>query len=570
MAIFDKAEIDTDMNRIRHFSAQHTVRLCVGVCLLAIGTAIGAWAADTGAAADKPTSMRISSSQYRRTITNIFGSSIVITARFEAEERENGLLAIGALNNSVSEDGFERYHDIAKDVAAQVVDKRHRDVLIPCKPKSETAGDEACARKFLATAGRLLFRRPLNKAEIQALVAVSKDTADKKKDFYAGISTSLVDLLISPDFLFRYRNMEPDPAHPGHFRLDSYSKAAIISSFLWNSNPDDLLLKAAENGSLQTDKGLAKQVDRMISSPEIESGVRSFFSDMLGLDQFDILSKDAKFFPRFTPDAKRDAPEQTLRTVVDHVVNRQGDYRDLFTTRHTFMTRALAALYGVPLLETTDNARPMRWLPYTLPEGDPRAGILSQASFVALYSGAGRTSPTIRGKNFRLNILCQIVPPPPPNIDFTLIQDITNPKFKTVRDRLEAHRTNPSCAGCHRLMDPVGLAFENFDSAGGYRTTENGTRIDTSGEWNGVKFRGPVELTKALHDDPAITACVARKVFAFASGAMPPVNSPQWKEVQAKFADSHFNFLQLMRAVAVSDLLYSVPETRVSMLDRKQ
>ena len=557
------------MNSMHLLSARHATYLAIGIALIGAAISVRALAADTDVSADKPTSMRISSSQYRRTISDIFGSSIVITARFESETRENGLLAIGALNNSVSEDGFERYDEIAKDVAAQVIDKNHRNILIPCKPKSATASDDVCAGKFLSTTGRLLYRRPLKKEEIQTLVGVSKDTADKKKDFYAGISTSLVDLLISPDFLFRYRTLEPDPAHPGRTRLDGYSKATILSSFLWNSNPDDLLLKAAESGSLQTDKGLAKQVDRMITSPEIASGVRAFFSDMLGLDQFDILSKDAKFFPRFTPDAKRDAPEQTLRTIVDHVVNRQGDYRDLFTTRRTFLTRALAALYGVPLVDATDNARPMRWLPYTYPDGDPRAGILSQASFVALYSGAGRTSPTVRGKNFRLNILCQVVPPPPPNIDFSLIQDISNPKFKTVRDRLTAHRTNPTCAGCHRLMDPVGLAFENFDSSGGFRTTENGAPIDTSGEWNGVKFSGPVELTKALHDDPAVTACVARKVFAFASGTMPPTNTAPWKDVQAKFASSNYNFLRLMREVAVSDLLYAVPETRLSALERK-
>jgi hypothetical protein len=557
------------MNGMRHLSARHIAYLTIAIGLIGTAVSVRALAADTDVAADKPTSMRISSSQYRRTISDIFGSSIVITARFESETRENGLLAIGALNNSVSEDGFERYHEIAKDVASQVTDKNHRNILIPCKPKSATASDDVCAREFLSAAGRLLYRRPLQKVEIQALVGVSKNVADKKKDFYAGISASLVDLLISPDFLFRYRTLEPDPAHPRRYRLNGYSKATILSSFLWNSNPDDLLLKAAEDGSLQTDQGLAKQVDRMITSPEIASGVRAFFSDMLGLDQFDVLSKDAKFFPRFTPAAKRDAPEQTLRTIVDHVVNRQGDYRDLFTTRRTFLTRALAAMYGVPLVETTDNARPMRWLPYTYPDGDPRAGILSQASFVALYSGAGRTSPTIRGKNFRLNILCQLVPPPPPGIDFSLIQDISNPKFKTVRDRLEAHRTNPTCAGCHRLTDPLGLAFENFDSSGGFRTTENGAPIDTSGEWNGVNFSGPVELTKALHDDPAVTACAARKVFAFASGTMPPVNTTQWKHLQEKFAGSNYNFLRLMREIAVSDLLYSVPETRVSALERK-
>lgn len=557
------------MNGMRHLSARHLAYCVIAIGLIGAAVSVRALAADADVAADKPTSMRISSSQYRRAISDIFGSSIVITARFESETRENGLLAIGALNNSVSEDGFERYNEIAKDVAAQVTDKNHRDILIPCNPKSASASDDVCARKFLSAAGRLLYRRPLQKVEIQALVGVSKSVADKKKDFYAGISAGLVDLLISPDFLFRYRTLEPDPARPGRSRLDAYSKATILSSFLWNSNPDDLLLKAAEDGSLQTEKGLARQVDRMIASPEIASGVRAFFSDMLDLDKFDILSKDAKFFPRFTPAAKRDAPEQTLRTIVDLLVHRQGDYRDLFTTPRTFMTRALAALYGVPLVETTDNARPMRWLPYTYPDGDPRAGILSQASFVALHSGAGRTSPTDRGKNFRLNILCQTVPPPPPNIDFTLIQDITNPKFRTVRDRLEAHRANPTCAGCHRLTDPMGLAFENFDASGGFRTTENGAPIDTSGEWNGVKFSGPVGLTRALHDDPAVTSCAARKVFAFASGAMPPVNTPQWKAVQAKFASSNYNFLRLMREIAVSDLLYAVPETRVSALERK-
>jgi len=557
------------MNGMRLLSARHVAYLVIAMGLIGTAISVRALAADAVVAADKPTSMRISSSLYRQAISDIFGQSIVITARFESETRENGLLAIGALNNSVSEDGFERYHQIAKDVAAQVTDKSRRNILIPCTPKSAAASDDACARKFFSAAGRLLYRRPLQKVEVQALVGVSRSVADNKKDFYAGISAGLVDLLISPDFLFRYRTLEPDPAQPGRSRLDGYSKAAILSSFLWNSNPDDLLLKAAEDGSLHTDKGLAKHVDRMIASPEIASGVRAFFSDMLGLDKFDVLSKDAKFFPRFTPAAKRDAPEQTLRTIVDHVVHRQGDYRDLFTTRRTYMTRALAAMYGVPLVETTDNARPMRWLPYTYPEGDPRAGILSQASFVALYSGAGRTSPTDRGKNFRMNFLCQAVPPPPPDIDFTLIQDITNPKFKTVRDRLEAHRSNPTCAACHRLTDPMGLAFENFDAAGGFRTTENGARIDTSGEWNGAKFSGPVELTKALHADPAITACAARKVFAFASGAMPPVNTPQWKDVQSKFASSNYNFLRLMREIAVSDLLYSVPETRVSALGRK-
>lgn len=515
--------------------------------------------ADDIAALAKPTSLRISQSQYRQTIADVFGASIMINARFEPETRSEGMLAIGALNVSFSDAAIERYDELARSVAAQVVDEAHRNALIPCKPQSATGRDDTCARTFLAPTGRLLFRRKLTEEEIQNLVAVAGDTAARTNDFYAGLSMSLADMMISPDFLFRYKTLEADPAHPGQERLDGYAKATVLSFFLWNSTPDDLLLKAAESGALHTKAGLAKQVERMISSPAVEGGVRAFFSDMLGFDQFEILSKDPKFFPQFTHKAKADAPEQTLRTIVDHLIARQGDYRDLFKTRNTFLTRSLAALYGVPLVEVTDNAQPMKWQPYTFPEGDPRAGLLAQASFVALFSPAGRTSPTARGKALRENLLCQIVPPPPANVDFTVVQDTESPIYKTARDRLTAHRNNPVCAGCHRITDPVGLALENFDSSGVFRMTENGAPIDTSGDWNGVKFAGPVGLAKLLHDEPAITSCVAKKAFAFGTGYMPKNDDPQWIAIQSKFADSHYNFVRLLREIALSDLLYSLP-----------
>lgn len=130
----------------------------------------------------------------------------MINVRFDPDTRDNGLLAIGALSTSFSEAGIERYDEIARDVAAQVVDKRHRDVLIPCKPRSATASDDACAVAFLTATGRLLYRRPLTESEIQSLVMISRDAANKAKDFYAGLSLSLADMLISPDFLFRYKN----------------------------------------------------------------------------------------------------------------------------------------------------------------------------------------------------------------------------------------------------------------------------------------------------------------------------------------------------------------------------
>jgi hypothetical protein len=215
----------------------------------------------------------------------------------------------------------------------------------------------------------------------------------------------------------------------------------------------------------------------MLDSPRIKSGVRAFFIDMLQFDLFDTLAKDAKIYPKWTVKAAQEAQEQTLRTIVDLLLTQRGDYRDLFTTRKTFLTPLLGSIYRVPVAQ---NVAP--WQPFIFPEGDPRAGIQSQASFVALHSHEGMSSPTLRGKALREVLLCEPIPAPPANVNFAVAQDTHNPDFKTMRDRLTAHRTDPTCAGCHKLMDPPGLALENFDSDAGYRIAENGQPLDTRGE----------------------------------------------------------------------------------------
>ncbi len=525
------------------------------VSLAAATPAIVVWAADTAPAADEPTSVRLSPSQFRQTIADVFGTGIVISGRFEPEVREQGLLAVGARKASITDMGLERYDELARNIAAQVVDERNRVTLIPCKPKSATAADDACARTFLASAGKLLYRRSLNDGELAALVKVAGDSANGLKDFYAGVGTSVANMLVSPNFLFRYKFVEADADNAGKFRLDSFSKAQALSYLLWNSTPDAMLIDAAESGKLHTKAGLQFQVDRMLSSPRVEGGIRAFFSDMLGFSDFEVLSKDPMFFPRYTIRVKEESQEQTLRTIVDHIVKRQGDYRDLFTTPNTFLTRALASLYAVPLVETTDNGQPMRWIPYTYPEGDPRAGILAHASFVALHSPAGRTSPTGRGKALRENILCQAVPAPPGNVDFSAVEQASR-ELSTARERLAAHATQPMCAGCHKITDPMGLALENFDSSGGYRTTENGAQIDTNVEVSGVKISGAAGLAKAIHGDPAAVSCVAKRIFAFGAGRLPLATDVEWNRIEKAFASSKYNVLSLMREIALSDLFY--------------
>jgi hypothetical protein len=527
-------------------------------CLaLAAGSA---QAQEASAALEVSASVRLSEDQYRQSILDIFGPAIKLTGRFEPGVREEGLLAVGARKIGVTESGLERYDDLARGIARQVVDPANRATFIPCQPKSSTEPDDACARTFLTGIGRSLYRRSLLESEIRELVQVAANSAASAHDFYAGLSTSLATMLISPQFLFRFTFVEPDPAHPGQQRQTAHSKASALSFFLWNSTPDGELLRAAEAGELHTAEGLARQVDRMLSSPRVESSVRAFFSDMLRFSDYETLAKDPAFFPQFTRTAKEDSMEQTLRTIVDHLVAKQGDYRDLFTTRETFMTRSLAALYGIPLVDTTENGQPDRWMPYRFSENDPRAGILSHVSFVALHSPSGRSSPTDRGKAVREVLLCQKVPPPPPNVDFSLVQVTDNPDYKTARERLAVHANVPMCAGCHRMTDPIGLALESYDSSGRFRTMENGAPIDTSGQLNGVKYANARELGEALRNDPAVPACVAKRAFEYGTATLPPTGDPRWTQVTERFQESGYKFMELMRQIALCDLFYQVPE----------
>jgi hypothetical protein len=183
-------------------------------------------------------------------------------------------------------------------------------------------------------------------------------------------------------------------------------------------------------------------------------------------------------------------------------------------------------------------------------------------SFVALHSHPGRSSPTLRGKALREVILCQKVPDPPGNVNFNIVQDTTNPLYKTVRQRLTAHRTEATCAGCHKLMDPVGLGMENFDAIGGYRAAENGAAIDPSGEIDGVTFKDAAGLGRAVHDHPAAPACLVDRLYAYAVGRTAAKSEADWlrSELQKSVAADGYRLMPLMRRIATSDAFFRVSQ----------
>lgn len=499
-----------------------------------------------------PQSRLLSQRQYLNVIGDVFGTDIKVAARFPPVRRENGLAAINASTTEVTPSAFEMFYDSAISIAAQVVDDAHRHLLIPCAPAAADAPDDACARAFFRNVGPRLYRRPLREEELQFQIRAARDGATATKDFYTGLSFGLTGMLVSPKFLMVSDVAESGPG--GTPRLDAYSRATRLSLFLWNAYPDQILLNAAQNGELNREKGVAAQVRRMLASPRFEAGIRSFFEDMLNLGTLDGTDKDPTVYPAFSRRVADAAKEQVLRTVVDHVIARDADYRQLFTTNKTFVTGVLAPIYKMAV------SQPGAWEAVTETPG-VRAGLLTQPFFLAVYAHPGRSSPTRRGKAFREIFLCQKVPDPPPNVNFELFDDASH-KFRTTKERVAAHLGDPVCAGCHRLTDPIGLALENFDGAAQFREQENGVVIDASGQLDKAAFANPSQFAEVVARNPALTSCFVSRMASYAFGRhLDAAAKPLLDRLHADFAAHGYRVKDLMERIATSGVFFEVSAT---------
>lgn len=500
-----------------------------------------------------PTTMRlISADQYRNTVAYVFGSDIQVVANFPLLQRHNGLVSLGATTAMMTPGDLEQFDKAARSIAAQVIDPTHRGTLIPCMPRDPNGADTKCSEQFFSKVGRFLYRRPLSAAELRMQVSIADGAARDRHDFYQGISYGLSGMMTSPKFLYITETSKPDPDRPGQYRLDDYSLASRLSLFLWNALPDDYLLAAAQKGELRDHAGLSRQIDRMIASPRLEEGVRGFFADLLQLQDFESLSKDPVIYPDFTFQASQSVHEQLMRTITNYLLRRDGDYRGLFTTNETFVNRALGPLYRTQVRTQIAD----EWTTYEQ-KVDESAGVLTSLSFLAAHAHPGRSSPTRRGRAIREIFLCQKIPDPPPTVNFTVFENMS--KKLTARDRLKAHALDSSCAGCHNLTDPVGLAFENYDGAGEFRTREHNAVIDTSGTFDGNKIAGVADVGRVMHDHPALVPCIARRVYGYSVGRNPGVADRRWLSWLARqFGSDSYEFPELLKHVAESEAFYAV------------
>jgi hypothetical protein len=504
----------------------------------------------------------LSEDQYRNIIADVFGPHIRVTGRFNPLFRTNGLRSLGARSAEITPASMENFERMAQLISEQIFVPGNRRSIMPCELSQGEDLKQACVREALSLFGELLFRRPMTEVDISTYLAVAEDAIHISGSVYQGLETALARMLISPEFLFVVDRLENGSSD--ETRLSPHSIATRLSFFLWNTTPDRALLKAAETGSLSDSNELERQVDRMLASSKMERGLRNFFSDMLHFDEFATLEKDSLIYPLFNITVAQDAREETLRTIAHHLLSEEGDYRELFTTRLTFVSPSLARIYQIPVTRPDGG-----WTQFEHGQNAQYAGLLSQIGFSALHSHAGRSSPTLRGKAVREIFLCQKVPDPPGEVDFTFFNDPDAPAM-TARERLDVHNTQPSCAGCHRITDPIGLGLEHLDSTGMLRETENGAEILVAGDLDGIPFTDIPSLGKALSENSALPICLVNRVYSNAMLRVPMGSDRAMIEhLVAEFITSGYKYKPLLRRIATSPAFVAVGVAKTSLADNE-
>lgn len=480
-----------------------------------------------------PTLRRLTQAQYANAVHDLFGEDVIVPPQLEPDVNLEGYFSIGAALTSISPRGVEQYEEAAFAIAEQITGDGFLDFA--CTP--DEASDPDCAREILDGYARRAWSRPVTADESDVLADLATSAATTLDDFHLGLQYGFAAILQSPNFL--YRDELGEPADDGGHRYTGYEMASRLSFLFWNTLPDEELLTAAENGDLLTDEGLALQAERLLASPRSKDGLRAFLTEMFELHELDALSKDPTVFVHMSDEVGPSAREETLLGFEHLVFTEDDDLRNILTTQRTFLNRKLAAIYNVPAPTREGFGETV------LPADDLRRGLLGQASILGLHSHPINNSPTLRGKFIRTVLLCHTIPPPPADVDTSIPEP--SGEAPTLRDRVQEHLANPACAGCHEITDPVGLALENFDAIGRYRTQDNGHDIDTSGDLDGVTYDGFTGLANTLYEHTDFTDCFSRQMFRYATGHKRVLGERDALDVLSEdFTASTYSVQQLM------------------------
>jgi mono/diheme cytochrome c family protein len=437
--------------------------------------------------------------------------------------------------------------------ATGVGDTPSRRAIFSCRPASATgagaarprrANEGGCARQILSRLARRAYRRPVTEVEMGPVMAFYQE-GRKEGSFDRGIQRGLERILASPLFIFR---VEQDPASlaPGAaHRLTDLEIASRLSFFLWSSIPDEQLLLRAERGTLQPPAALDAQIARMLADPKSRALVSNFAGQWLQLRNVRSVQPNTNLFPDFDDNLRRSMRRET-ELLFESIVREDRSVLDLLRADYTYLDERLARHYGVPNIYGSQFRR-------VAVTDDRRRGILGQASILAVTSHAERTSPVLRGKWVLENLLGLIVPPPPENVPPLVTKEGEAPK--TLRAQMEAHRATPVCASCHKLMDPIGFALENFDAVGSWRTQEAAGPIDASGQLaDGSKVDGVVALRNAILARPDVfVTTMTEKMFVYALGrGIEAYDRPAIRQIVRDAARDNYRFSSIVRGIVRS------------------
>lgn len=489
---------------------------------------------------------RLTRVEYDNTVRELLGDTSRPSSIFPPDEKLGGF-DNNASTLTVSTLHADQYAVAAETLAARAVTNLPK--LLPCNPAQ--AGEDACARSFIAEFGRRAYRRPLSDAEATRLFAVySYGKGKAAYPFAARVQMVLEAMLQSPNFLYRPEFGAAPGAGETVVALSPYEVASRLSYLIWGSMPDDELFRAAAAGELGSAARLEAQARRMLADGRARAAFARFTELWLELDRIPDLEKETAVFRSWRPEL-RDAMHAEATRFVEHVVwGGAGDLRTLLSSPDAFVDARLAAVYGIAppagagagLVATTlDPAR--------------RGGLLTRAGVLAKLAKADQTSPVHRGLFVREQLFCDTPPPPPPNANVK--PPDLDPNL-TTRERFSEHKNNPQCYGCHQLLDPIGLGFENFDGIGAWRDTEAGVAVDASGEIDGTDVAGPFNGLRELQDKLAgsaqVRACAVTQWFRYGMGrGEVAADACNLERARGRFAETGGKFPELIVALTQMD-----------------
>jgi hypothetical protein len=484
---------------------------------------------------------RLNVTEYNNTMRDLMGTQLKLPANFPPDLTAYSFDNVAAAL-TLTDASLAYYSETGKQIATEALGPERRSRLFDC---DVAATKEACVSGMLTKFLPKAWRRPTEAGDVDALVKLFTDNKAAAATDDEALTRVLQAVLMSSEFLFR---IERNSGVAAVRELNGYEIASRLSYFLWSSMPDAELTAAAASGGLRGADGIAAQVTRMLADPKAAAFAENFGSQWLPVRALEEVVPDANAYPQFDEPLRAAMRAETMRFFLD-IAGGSRSLKELLTTSSGYVNDRLAEHYGLGAIGSTE--------PVFKALKPGRGGLLTQGTFLTVNSYPQESNPVRRGKWIVANLLCQEPPPPPPDVK----QEPPPQDGVSRKQRLAAHRTDPICASCHTLMDPLGLALEQYDGIGQFRTVDSNVVIDPSGQLpDGTTFSDAVSLEQALADNPAIPSCVAQHVFTYALGRAPRASSSFDATIVAQisksFTDSGQLFPKLVRSMIDSDVFF--------------